>query len=163
MPANPTVGNASPDAADFEGQDQPPEAPTIDESTKRKRNNNAQVSIFSNHRFNPPEWLYFSLNSYSGCLCMMQLLMRSCGMMGLAIFWEMSTAFRAIRMSGYSSAKTVWGDVAFVVRPALCWLTSICPYTELRYVTFDNPEYIKFNTDFVILEIDRGIFRQRLP
>ena len=35
MPANPTpVGNASPDAANLEGQDQPLEAPTIDESTK---------------------------------------------------------------------------------------------------------------------------------
>ena len=78
--------------------------------------------------------------------------------MGLAIFWDMNSAYRAIRMSGCSSAKTAREDVAFVVRPVLCWLTSIHPYTELRYVTFDNPEYIKISSNFVILEMDRGIF-----
>ena len=53
------VSDASPDAADFEGQDQPPDAPTVDERTKRKRDNSAQVSTFSsNHCFSLPEQLY---------------------------------------------------------------------------------------------------------
>lgn len=89
--------------------------------------------------------------------------MRSCGMMGSVIFWELNAAFRAVRMSDYSSAKTARGDVAFVVRTASSWLTSIHPYIELRYVTFNNPEYININADFVILEMDREIFRQRFP
>ena len=68
-PSTPTpsltpVSDASPDAANWEGQDLPPDAPTVDERTKRKRNNNAQVSTSSGNRcFSPPEWLYFSPNS----------------------------------------------------------------------------------------------------
>ena len=85
--------------------------------------------------------------------------MKSCGMTGSAIIWETSTAIRAIRISGSSNAKTVQVDVASVVRRASCWLTSIHPYTELRYITFDNPEYMKINADFLILEMDRGLFR----
>lgn len=107
--------------------------------------------------------LFQSLNCYSGCRCAARLWMRSCGMMGSVIFWDMNIAFRAKRILGYSSAKTAREDVAFVVRPALCWLTSIHPYIELRYVTFDNPGYVKVNANFVYHRNGQGNFSTKIP
>lgn len=56
-----SVDDAGPDATIFEGEDQSLNASTVDEGIKRKRNNNAQVSTFSNCCFGPPEWLYFKV------------------------------------------------------------------------------------------------------
>ena len=56
------LSDASPYAADIEGQDQPPDASTVDDRTKRKRNNDAQVSTFrGNYYFRRPEWLHFEV------------------------------------------------------------------------------------------------------